>query len=331
MEGVIQEVPLRPTEFTSGKGGVRRKDKTTVTPEIVEQAIKEAKNISQWQSVGFWLLEFCMRGLYPADIVKMTEANLDVPTALKRIKNEIFIEHPRSKSEHTENEDMYIHIDNMITYPLISMLKNSVVKTHHNRRDIVADVNDSLKIFDYNPTQDYKKHNSRWALHTRRLRKYGMTMKNARKTFLTYAKELSIDEDTRLILVGRKNDPIFSSSYDNNRTKAMVDKVSKAHKSILLAFEAQRLVELLWAKLHTFKTPAWLTGDTREETWKTETGKELIKMHPDYMKYKWYWRNYIAPDYTMSKTEEKMYFKYLKEKGKAATRVVKLYPKVATA
>lgn len=330
-EGVIQEIPKRPKEFTSGKGGVRRKDKTTVTPEIVEQAIKEAKNISQWQSVGFWLLEFCMRGLYPADIVKMTEANLDVPTQLKRIKNEIFIEHPRSKSEHTENEDMYIHIDNMITYPLISMLKNSVVKTHHNRRDIVADVNDRLKIFDYNPTQDYKKHNSRWALHTRRLRKYGMNMKNARKTFLTYAKELSIDEDTRLILVGRKNDPIFSSSYDNNRTKAMVDKVSKAHKSILSAFEAQRLVELLWAKLHTFKTPAWLTGDTGEETWKTETGKELIKMHPDYMKYKWYWRNYIAPDYTMSKTEEKMYFKYLKEKGKAATRVVKLYPKVATA
>ena len=34
--------------------------------EVVEQAIKEAKNISQWQSVGFWLLEFCMRGLYPA-------------------------------------------------------------------------------------------------------------------------------------------------------------------------------------------------------------------------------------------------------------------------
>ena len=41
------------------------------------------------------------------------------------------MEHPP-----TENEDMYIHIDNMITEPLICMLKMSVVKTHHNRRDI---------------------------------------------------------------------------------------------------------------------------------------------------------------------------------------------------
>jgi hypothetical protein len=260
----------------------------------------------------------------------MTEANLDVPTQLKRIKNEIFIEHPRSKSEHTENEDMYIHIDNMITEPLIDMLKMSVVKTHHNRRDIVADVNDSLKIFDYNPTQNSLKHKSRWALHTRRLRKYGMTMKNARKTFLTYAKELSIDEDTRLILVGRKNDPIFSSSYDNNRTKAMVDKVTKAHKSILKAFEAQRLIDLLCAKLKTFNNPIWLTN-TDGAIYLASTGKELIKCHPDYMKYKWYWRSYIEEDYIMSKAEEKQFSQYLKQKRKAVARVVEMYPKVATA
>ena len=329
-EGVIQELPKRPKEFTSGKGGVKRKDKTTITPEVIEQAIKEAKNISQWQSVGFWLLEFCMRGLYPADIVKMTEANLDVPTSLKRIKNEVFMEHPRSKSGHTENEDMYIHIDNMTTEPLICMLKMSVVKTHHNRRDIVADVNDSLKIFDYDPTENYKIHNSRWALHTRRLRKYGMTMKNARKTFLTYAKELSIDEDTRLILVGRKNDPIFSASYDNNKTKAMVDKVTNAHKSVLKSFDAQRLVEMLWAKLKDFKTPVWL-NNPEGSIFLHSTGRELIKAHPDYMKFKWYWRNFKEEEIKMSKAEEKQYDDYIKQQQKAKARVIKMHSQVATA
>lgn len=155
-------------------------------------------------------------------------------------------------------------------------------------------------------------------------------MKNARKTFLTYAKELSIDEDTRLILVGRKNDPIFSSSYDNNRTKAMIDKVTKAHKSILTAFEAQRLVDLLCAKLKTFNNPIWLTN-TDGAIYLASTGKELIKCHPDYMKYKWYWRNYIEEDYTMSKAEEKQFSQYLKQKSKAVARVVEMYPKVATA
>ena len=62
------------------------------------------------------------------------------------------------------------------------------------------------------------------------------------------------------------------------------------------------------------------------------SGKELIKLHPDYMKYKWYWRNWIKEDlYSLTKTEEKQLQQFKKRKKEAAARVVKLYPKVATA
>ena len=110
----------------------------------------------------------------------------------------------------------------------------------------------------------------------------------------------------------------------------MIDKVTKAHKSILKAFEAQRLVDLLCAKLKTFNNPIWLTN-TDGAIYIASTGKELIKCHPDYMKYKWYWRNYVEEDYTMSKAEEKQFSQYLKQKSKAVARVVEMYPKVATA
>jgi hypothetical protein len=110
----------------------------------------------------------------------------------------------------------------------------------------------------------------------------------------------------------------------------MVDKVTNAHKAILKAFDARRLVELLWAKLNDYKTPVWLNNPDGT-IYLYSTGKELIKAHPDYMKYKWYWRNYIEEDYKMSKAEEKQYSQYLKQKSKAVSRVVEMYPKVAMA
>ena len=60
-----------------------------------------------------------------------------------------------------------------------------------------------------------------------------MSMKNARKSFLTFAKGLGVDEDTRLILVGRKNDPILARSYDNNADPVIRNKVTEAHELIL--------------------------------------------------------------------------------------------------
>ena len=339
-EGVIQELPKRPKEFKSGgKKDRTRKRKVvqTSTPEDVEKAILGAKNIPQLQSVGFWLLCYCLRGFYPADIVKMEEAELDTPTLLKLMKNELFIEHLRSKSEHTNNEHMYIHIDFKTTYRLIRRLKFMTAYTHHNRQDFVADIDDELKIFDYNPTEKYKWHRDRWAVHNRRLRPYGLRMKDSRKTFLTKAKEIDVVEDIRLILVGRKNDPIFARHYDNNETDIMKSKVTKAHISILKAFNIPKLVNLFCSKLETFNVPIWVKKEATMGSWsKLPKNNPFTEVFSYSKKYKWYFkgskrfgRSKIArfPKFNEIKTIAEELHKLEEQKSK----VVKLYPELKKA
>ena len=110
----------------------------------------------------------------------------------------------------------------------------------------------------------------------------------------------------------------------------MVDKVTNAHKSVLKSFDAQRLVEMLWAKLKDFKTPVWL-NNPEGSIFLHSTGRELIKAHPDYMKFKWYWRNFNEEEIKMSKAEEKQYDEYIKQQQKAKARVIKMHSQVATA
>jgi len=340
-EGVIQEIPKRPKELTRGGKTDRnrkRKQIETCNPEQIEKAILGAKNVAQLQSVGFWLLAFCLRGFYPADIVKMEEAELDEPTLIKLLRNELFIEHLRSKSEHTDNEHMYIHIDFETTYRLIRRLKFMTAYTHHNRQDFVADIDDELKIFDYNPTEEYKKHLNRWAIHTRRVRPYGMSMKNARKTFLTYAKALGIDEDTRLILVGRKNDPIFSASYDDNTNPIIRNKVTEAHKLILKRFNVPKLVNMYTAKLQTLNVPIWVKKEANQLSW-SKTLKENNPITEKFSfspKYKWYFRR--SQTFGQSKHLHIPKFKELVKLAeqmqkieKKKEKVIKLYPQLKRA
>ena len=110
------------------------------------------------------VISILFKRFYPADIVKLEEAEIDKPTLVKLFNNELFIEH-LSKSEHTDNEHMYIHIDFKTTYRLIRRLK--FITTHA----ITGNPIDELKIFDYNPTDNYTWHLNRWALHTRRIKK----------------------------------------------------------------------------------------------------------------------------------------------------------------
>lgn len=327
-EGVIQELPKRPKEFRQGGKQDRKKKPKQIescSSEQVEEAILGAKTIEQLQSVGFWLLCFCLRGFYPADIVKMEEAEIDEPTLVKLFRNELFIEHLRSKSEHTENWHMYIHIDFKTTYRLIRRLKFITAYTHHYRQSYVADIDDELKIFDYNPTDNYTWHLNRWALHTRRIRKYGMSMKNARKSFLTFAKGLGVDEDTRLILVGRKNDPILADSYDNNADPVIRNKVTEAHRLILKRFNVEKLVNMYMGKLQSFNVPVWVKKEADSDT-KFKYEK----------KYKWYFKG--SQRFGVSKHSHVPRFKELvelqkklKELKKEEDKVVKMYPQLKQA
>jgi hypothetical protein len=79
--------------------------------------------------------------------------------------------------------------------------------------------------------------------------------KDARKTFSTEAKALSISEDVRLILLGRKNDPILDESYDNNRDVRISKQVQDAHREVLKAYKMQDCVDALTVKLMSLNAP----------------------------------------------------------------------------
>ena len=241
--------------------------KTTTSKEF-EKHLDTIQNIAQWESFALWLLSFCLRGFYPADIVKMDEAEFDEPTMVKMLKNELYIYHLRSKTEHTKNRHMYVHLDTNITMPLLFTLKRVIayrwMKKHSK---YIASPTDLIKIFDYNPSDDTTWHNNRWALHSRRLRKFGMDMMSARKSFETFAEEIELtDDDTpvefneymRLILLGRSSDPILEKSYSNKHSKRMREAVTEAHKYVLEKFGCKYLVGMLIKKLQGLNVPEWV-------------------------------------------------------------------------
>ena len=258
-KGIIDKKPIFPKNLTSGgKRDRKRKELKITNSEDFEKYIENITTIQQWQSFAFWLLSFCLRGFYPADIVKMESAELVNPTHWSYLNGRLFISHLRSKSEHTENEHMYVNIPTYV-YQLINMLKESVVFTHSEKhRNIVAKRQDILKIFDYDPSENYKFHLQRWALHTRKLRPYGMDMMSGRKTFNTIAKGLKIDQDTRLILLGRQADPILARSYDDNFNPTIQNNVFEAHRMVLEEYRADILIYRLQWKLSKLNVPKWL-------------------------------------------------------------------------
>ena len=150
-------------------------------------------------------------------------------------------------------------------------------------------------------------------------------MKNARKTFLTYAKAIGIDEDTRLILVGRKNDPIFSASYDDNTNPIIRNKVTEAHKLILKRFNVSKLVNMFTARLQALNVPIWV---------KKEADSDTKFKYDD--KYKWYFRR--SQRFGVSKHSHLPRFKELvqlqmrlKELKKEEDKVIKMYPQLKQA
>ncbi len=119
-----------------------------------------------------------------------------------------------------------------------------------------------------------------------------MSMENARKTFLTFAKGLGIDEDTRLILVGRKNDPILADSYDNNADPMIRNKVTEAHKLLLKRFNVPKLVNMFIVKLQSFNAPIWVKKEPNMMSWSKKLKKDnpITEKFTFSPKYKWYFK-----------------------------------------
>ncbi len=235
--------------------------KTCSVEEFVN-GLEKCKTLVEVQALGFWLLMFGTRGMYPADIVKIKKSDLRdtfeseygdevINSGLNKLisTGENFLVHTRSKNRNRSNVPMIIRVD-LNTLKLFVNLKLSAIFTHYNRSEVLGAFDDNISIFDYNV--DSKTHEYFWdnlSGHCSKL--LGYSFKQARKTFNTQALKLKVTNDVRQVLLGQKNMTMLQY-YDD--LSVIEDEVNEAHKSVLKAFEFEALVNLVVDKLKSIES-----------------------------------------------------------------------------
>ena len=241
----------------------------SITVEQFVNGIEKCKTIYDVQAVGFWLLMFGCRGLYPADIPQIKKT--DLRDSLKSVfyrqtqddysdpdvsviddginkliqTGENFLIHRRSKNRNRSNVPLIIRL-NIKMYRLFVRLKLSVILTHYDKPHLLGVLDDNLSIFDYDI--DNKFHPTNWSDMSKKCKRLtGSRFMDARKTFDSQALRLSIPADIREVLIGHKNMRMLQY-YDD--LSVIEDEVHKAHLHVLKAFEFDSLVKLLERKFN---------------------------------------------------------------------------------
>jgi len=210
----------------------------STTTDSLLQSINNVNNLYDFQTFSFWLLMFCMRGLYPRDLVNMYKHEMinEFECDQKR-----YVKHKRSKT----GELMTILYSCQPTEWIINSLQCSIAYTHLDRPSHLPDVYPkgwhTLMLFEY----EEKHHRNVWDVYTKRCRKImGVSFKAARKTFESYALLLDIPAEVRYRLLGHQ-DRTIKSHYQNWEWEKMIDKVDEAHIKVLEEFK----VEKIWNSL----------------------------------------------------------------------------------
>ena len=219
---------------------------TATTSELLNN-IQNIRDIYDYQTFGFWLLMFSMRGLYPRDFDKMylNEQIINCEAGAKR-----YVKHKRSKT----GELMTILTSCKPTEELFNALKASIYYTHRNNTKAYPKEFNSLQLFEY----DEEDHRNIWDVYTKRSRKIvGFPFKVARKTFETYALKLNVSTEVRYRLLGHQ-DRTIKSHYQNWEWEDMIELVDEAHLKVLEEFEIQKIWDALRKQAYLTKLPAFL-------------------------------------------------------------------------
>lgn len=216
------------------------------------------------EAIGFWLLQFSMRGFYGKDITSLTSYDSDYnydyrikylnqnaeqePMEIKGSPQ--FLDHKRHKTENV----MRIWVTLPPIGGLIFILKRLVANTHPKVAYLSMDDlkktpqelyaregYDILRIFKHNSRTDIKVDDAIWNNYNKHLRKLGLhSFKSARKSFNTTATHLRISPDLRRTLLGQ-TDRGVQRSYVNYNDIRLVRDVQESHLQIMYSF---KMVEL---------------------------------------------------------------------------------------
>jgi len=256
-KGLISEPFIRRDEWKVKKGSSIKIIETVKTADFLE-AIPKAKDIYDIQALLFYLLMFCLRGLYQADIVTMHKYanNLDIKDSEPGWDKRRFIKHERSKS----GELMEIKINIDPTHDIIAILALLVERTHKQKTNkktgkpfkkggynvIPEKMSDGwIFAYDINNTLIHK---NVWDVYQKRIKKLlGKPFKTARKTFESYALKLAISQDIRYKLLGHAN-PTIKAHYQDWEWDELKQQVDAAHSKVLSEYKSKEIYKAIYSR-----------------------------------------------------------------------------------
>ena len=214
----------------------RRKKVTTIiqtcTPELFREAISKVQDIRDFQALAFYLLQFCMRGMYTSDLSSMSDHK--TKNADKYDSNR-YVLHFRHKT----SEPMTVLYSIAPTEDIILALQNSIHITHKHRPHLLPDRSNPLQLFVYDYS-DHRLHKNLWDIYAKRCSKLLLPMKTARKTFESVALQLDISAEIRYKLLAHV-DQTIKKHYIDWEWSELSDKIDAAHIKVLEEFQAKEL------------------------------------------------------------------------------------------
>ena len=242
------EKKLTPYKYEPIKKWRKKKDKvnrktgrptiSTATHKQFLNSINKAKDLWDIEALGFWLLMFGMRGLYPTDLCNIHKyewnIHLDPPSAT--------LFHLRNKSEEP--------MDISYSYPFNDLTRKlrGYLQFTHGYLTNKKTGKQFLRSKEYKLTDEmndgwffnkYRKDD--WGIYTKKLNRLEMEdIKAARKTFNTIASTLTTPQAVWYALTGHEIQGI-KQAYTNKQWEDLATQVDKAHDDVLAKFYVDKI------------------------------------------------------------------------------------------
>lgn len=220
----------------------------SATTEDLIKAINKVQSLKDFQCIAFWLLMFCMRGLYPKDFMRLGQQVFINENELNKNR---YVKHNRSKT----GEPMQILLSCEPTESIFNSLQISLEHNSKNRtilgHEVYPKKYNQFQFFNYREEH----HKLVWDTYIKGVKKLlGYSFKVARKTFETYSLKIEATTEVSFRLLGHQ-DKTIKRYYRNWEWEELVTKVDEAHLNVLSAFDAEGLWRLLLQRAREIGLP----------------------------------------------------------------------------
>jgi len=240
----------------------------TGTWQDFEKAIDRCTNLMEIEALGFWLMMFGMRGLYPTDLCDIH--NFDWTIDLKEKSSTL------NFSRHKTGEIMWIKFKHPFD-DLQRKLRGFLELTHGYKTNKRTG-KQFLKTKEYQLSsneregwffKDYNK--DTWNTLSKQCRKIGMPpFKAARKTFETYALKLEVSADIRYKLLGHATEGI-KQNYQDWEWEELQDQIHQAHELVLANYHIDTLYPAYIKKAYEILEKMAASSTDFESKWNNYT------------------------------------------------------------